>query len=117
MLRPARSPRPGLLLLVLLIATVVTACGGSENGDDAAADSGGQANAARELFAAKGCAECHGSNAEGTDAAPTPLAGTRMIIQQFQTRIRNGRGSAMPAHTPDQISDEEIQALYDWLRE
>jgi hypothetical protein len=40
-----------------------------------------------------------------------------MIIQQFQTRVRNGRGSAMPAHTPAQISDEEIRTLYDWLRE
>ena len=115
-MRPARSPR--LLLLVMIVATVTAACGGSDNGDDAAAvDSSSQANAARDLFAAKGCAECHGPDGGGTDAAPTALAGTRMIIQQFQTRVRNGRGSAMPAHSPDQISDDEIRTLYDWLRE
>jgi mono/diheme cytochrome c family protein len=106
MLRPACSPRPGLLLLVLLV-----------RGDDATAEDSGQANAAHELFVANGCAECHGPNAEGTDTAPTPLAGTRMILQQFQTRVRNGRGSTMPAHTADPISDDEIQMLYEWLRE
>ena len=117
MLRPARSPRPGLLLLVIVIAIVATACGGSDNSDDAAAAGSDQANIARELFAAKGCAECHGPDGDGADTAPTSLAGTRMIIQQFQTRVRNGRGSAMPAHTPDQISDAEIQTLYEWLRD
>ncbi|HYI15320.1 MAG TPA: cytochrome c [Thermomicrobiales bacterium] len=115
-MRPCRTPR--LLLFVLLVAAVVSACGGSDDGDDAAAaDTGDQGNVARELFSAKGCAECHGPDAEGTDTAPTSLAGTRMIIQQFQTRVRNGRGSAMPAHTPEQISDDEIRTLYDWLRE
>ena len=115
-MRPVRSLR--LVLLLLIVATLTTACGGSDDGDDAAAaDASDQATAARELFASKGCAECHGPDAEGTDSAPTSLAGTRMIIQQFETRVRNGRGSAMPAHTPDQISDEEIRTLYDWLRE
>ncbi len=115
-MQPCRTPR--LLLLVLLVAVVMSACGGSDDADDAAAaDASDQVNAARELFTTKGCAECHGPDGEGTDTAPTSLAGTRMIIQQFQTRVRNGRGSAMPAHTPDQISDEEIRTLYDWLRE
>jgi mono/diheme cytochrome c family protein len=107
-----------VLLLALLVALLASACGGSDSGDDAAAaGDDAQVNAASELFAAKGCAECHGANGEGTDTPRTELMGTRMIIQQFETRIRNGRGSAMPAHTPDQITDEEIQTLFDWLRE
>ncbi|HEX5164718.1 MAG TPA: cytochrome c [Thermomicrobiales bacterium] len=118
MIRSARQPRYRLLLLVLVIPLVLSACGGGSgsSNDDDAGDSD-QTNAARDLFAAKGCADCHGPDGEGTDTAPNPLAGTRMIIQQFQTRVRNGRGSAMPAYTPDQISDEEIRMLYDWLRE
>jgi len=104
--------------LPLALALVLAACGGgSDSGDDNPADSDNQASVASELFAAKGCAACHGADGDGTDNAPTSLAGTRMIIQQFQTRVRNGRGSAMPAHTPDQISDDEIRILYDWLRE
>lgn len=117
-MRSTQALRGCLLLILLAVSLVVSACGGgSESDDDAAADTSDQANAARDLFAAKGCAECHGANGEGADTAPDSLAGTRMIIQQFQTRVRNGRGSAMPAHTPDQISDDEIRALYDWLRE
>jgi mono/diheme cytochrome c family protein len=105
------------LPLVLLIALLVSACGGSDSSDDAEAAAGdAQANAASELFVAKGCAECHGENGEGTDTPRTQLTGTRMIIQQFQTRVRNGRGSAMPAHTPEQITDEEIRTLFEWLR-
>ena len=113
-----RSSRawPPVLLLVLTLS--LSACGGSDSSDDSAAAAGdSQANAAHDLFAAKGCAECHGADGEGTDTAPVALADTRMIIQQFQTRVRNGRGSAMPAHTPDQISDDEIRVIYDWLRE
>jgi mono/diheme cytochrome c family protein len=107
-----------ILPFLLVVAVLASACGGSGSGDDAsAADEDAQANAARELFAAKGCAECHGEDGEGTDTPRTSLAGTRMIIQQFQTRVRNGRGSAMPAHTPEQITDEEIQTLFDWLRQ
>lgn len=117
MVHIARSPRWRMSLLVLVIALVVVACGGSGSGDEAAGSaSDSQANAARDLFAANGCAECHGTDGQGAAAAPNALAGTRMIIQQFQTRVRNGRGSAMPAYTPDQISDDEIRALYDWLR-
>ncbi len=106
-----------LLLAVLTAVLLVAACGGdSDTGDDGSASENNQASEARDLFAARGCAECHGAEGEGTDTASKSLAGTRMIIQQFETRVRNGRGSAMPAHTPDQISDEEIQTLYDWLR-
>lgn len=118
MVQLARASRFWLLPFCVVFALVLSACGGSGSGGDAAdAESNDQANAARELFAAKGCAECHGDDGQGTDTAPVALADTRMIIQQFQTRVRNGRGSAMPAHTPDQISDDEIRAIYDWLRE
>lgn len=117
-MRSTRPPRGWFLLVLLVASLIVVACGGDAgSGEDATVDTGNQDNVARDLFAAKGCAACHGPNGEGTDTAPTALAGTRMIIQQFQTRVRNGRGSAMPAHTPDQITDDEIRTLYDWLRQ
>ena len=115
-MRTSRPSRGRHLVVLLAVSLILAACGGSGSDNDAAAGDSGQGNASVELFASKGCAECHGANGEGTNAAPTPLADTRMIIQQFQTRVRNGRGSAMPAYTPDQITDEEIRVIYDWLR-
>jgi mono/diheme cytochrome c family protein len=39
-----------------------------------------------------------------------------MILMQFEARVRNGRGSAMPGYTPEQITDEQINELWEWLR-
>jgi mono/diheme cytochrome c family protein len=114
-----RSLRSWLLLVVAGVALAAAACGGGSDDDDAAANEGGggsDGGAEAALFAAKGCAECHGAEGEGTDQPNTELAGTRMIIQQFETRVRNGKGSAMPAFGEDQITDEEIDTLYEWLK-
>ncbi|RIK42351.1 MAG: hypothetical protein DCC58_11095 [Chloroflexi bacterium] len=107
-----------LLLLSAVLLLLLSGCGGGGNDDDDA-DVGAEATAeaARTLFAEKGCAECHGPDGEGDGQNPrTVIKDTRMIIQQFQQRVRNGRGSAMPAFTPEQISDEEIIQLHDWLK-
>lgn len=117
---------PQVVALVCLTLMLLVSCGGSEGSGDGG-ESGGDGNpdgnsvatdggAAAEVYARLNCAECHGPDGEGTDTPRTEIAGHRLIIQQFQTRIRNGRGSAMPGYGADQISDEEIQALYDWLK-
>ncbi|CAN5698039.1 hypothetical protein BH23CHL2_BH23CHL2_09750 [soil metagenome] len=108
-----------LAILILLTGGLVAACG---NGDD---DDGGEANAddpaaaeAQMLFVETGCAECHGENGEGDGENPrTEIMGTRMIIQQFRQRVRNGRGAAMPGYGEDQLTDEQIEQLWEWLRE
>ena len=112
----ARCLRWCALALLLL---VLAGCGGSSGGGGAA-DSGATGAAAdvtQQLFADRGCAACHGARGEGDGANPrTKLAGTRYIIGQFQQRVRNGKGSAMPASGPDKISDAEIKTLHDWLQ-
>jgi mono/diheme cytochrome c family protein len=119
--QPAARPlRTFLLLGVVLLLGLGAACGGS-SGDDDDEDAGGGASADDamvQLFAAKGCAECHGAEGEGvSDIANSDLAGTRLIIQQFSTRVRNGKGSAMQGYGPEHISDEEVRMLWEWLRE
>lgn len=108
-----------MVIVAIVLAMVAAACGGGGGGgDDNGADGEDPAvAAARELFAAKGCAECHGADGEGDGQNQrTVLKDTRMIIQQFTQRVRNGRGSAMPAYGPDQITDEEIVQLHEWLK-
>ena len=123
---PVRSSRrvqpPVLSILLAFVLLLTIACGGSDDdGDDAdAADDGasgaGSVNTAQQLFADRGCAECHGAEGEGTGDDPrTVIMGTRLIIQQFEIRVRNGKGSAMPGATEAQLSDEEMRTLYDWL--
>lgn len=108
-----------LAIVILLSGGLVAACGGGDDDDDGGSD-GGDANptaeAAQALFVEVGCAECHGENGEGDgENQRTNVQGTRMIIGQFETRVRNGRGSAMPGYTEEQISAEEIVLLHEWL--
>lgn len=107
-----------LAMVILLSGGLVAACGGDDDDDDGG--NGGaddpSAAAAQALFVDVGCAECHGENGEGDGVnARTNLVGTSMIISQFRTRVRNGRGSAKPPFSEDQISDEEIEQLHEWL--
>ena len=121
--RRFRARQPGLMrvLSIAALSFVLVACGGGsepenggrDSGDDAASPAGD----AQAIFIEQGCAECHGEQGEGIDGEPeTVVAGTNMIEQQFTVRIRNGRGAAMPGYSEEQISADEIQLLYDWLR-
>ena len=109
---------PGLryALSIGAIGLVLVSCGGSgDDNTDSDGDGGAPAaNEAQTIFIEQGCAECHGDEGEGTDQGSS-IAGTRMIPQAFETRIRNGRGAAMPAYTEEQVSAEDIQLLYEWL--
>ena len=107
-----------LAIFILLSGGLVAACGGGDDDDDGG--NGGAddpaAAAAQVLFVEVGCAECHGEDAAGDGVNPrTNLVGTSMIIGQFRTRVRNGRGAAKPPFTEEQISDEEIEQLHEWL--
>lgn len=111
---------PFVVLATLALALalgLLAGCGGSDGGSaDTDADAAA-ADTTVQLWAERGCAECHGAQGEGVESiARSELIGTRMIIQQFRTRVRNGKGSAMPAYSEAQISDEEIALFHEWLR-
>ncbi len=102
----------------ILALAMLAACGGSGDSDsDSNGDEGGDSSEAQQIYLRVGCNECHGETGEGNGENPkTVLAGTRMIIQQFETRVRNGRGAAMPGYDESQITDEEIEMVWEWLR-
>ena len=109
-----------LLKAVAIIAAVnilLLACGGESPTDvptalptstpvEAAPTSAGHA-----LFISKGCAACHGPNAEGSQIAPgLPGHSEEMVERQ----VRKPRFQ-MPAFTTSQITDEELHAIAGYI--
>ena len=66
-----------------------------------------------QLFSEKGCAACHGQNAEGSAIAPALPGHT---AEQVRRQVRNPIG-AMPRFGPEQISDEELEKLVEFITE
>jgi mono/diheme cytochrome c family protein len=64
------------------------------------------------LWPQKPCANCHGDSAQG-DFGPR-LAGTDSSYDQVLQTVRAGRGN-MPAFSEEQITDQELAAIYAWL--
>ena len=60
-----------------------------------------------ELFIAKGCAACHGVDAEGTDIAPALTGHTERQVRR-QPRAPVG---IMPVYPPDKITDAELDLV------
>jgi mono/diheme cytochrome c family protein len=70
--------------------------------------------APRTVWVATGCGGCHGPNAEGGSASG--LTAEEISYDEFHQVVREGT-EGMPAYGPSQISDEELQQVYEWLSE
>src|SRR5882672_3567926 len=75
----------------------------------------GDAKNGRKLFAADGCYQCHGYEAQS--ATPTgPRLGPRPIaFAQFSKYVRNPTGQ-MPPYTIKSISDKDLSDIYAFLQ-
>ena len=117
------SSRTGLsfiAVLILALGMLAAACGGGsdDNGDNGGDSDNGEVSEAQAIYIEVGCAECHGDEGQGDGVTNnTDIAGTPMIIQQFETRVRNGRGNRMPGYTEEQITTEQIEMIWEWLRD
>ncbi len=67
--------------------------------------------AGRQLFIGKGCAACHGQNAEGTDIAPALVGHNE---EEVKRQVRNPLVN-MPRSGPEQISDDELEEIADYI--
>jgi mono/diheme cytochrome c family protein len=88
----------GLALAAILVSTLMVA-------GLVSADEGGKA-----LFASKGCAACHGPNAEGK-VGPALAGHTE---EEIVKTVRSGKG-AMPAFSTAQLSDAELQEIVEFI--
>jgi mono/diheme cytochrome c family protein len=67
----------------------------------------------QDLWAQTGCGGCHGANAGG-GTAPA-LAGEAPPYDAFHQVVRQGT-KGMPAYSESQLSEAELQRMYEWLR-
>ena len=109
----------------LSLVLVLGACGGdTEETDDAgteeeSAEEGTDESASTSDVDAEGvaqssCASCHGEDFSG--GMGPALDGTSLSEEEFTDIVRNGQNS-MPAFSEDQVSDEELTAMYDMWSE
>jgi mono/diheme cytochrome c family protein len=75
----------------------------------------GNAQNGKKLFAADGCYQCHGYEAQG--ATPTgPRLGPRPIaFAQFSKYVRNPTGQ-MPPYTSKSVPDKDLADIYAFLQ-
>lgn len=66
----------------------------------------------RQQYIAKGCASCHGQNAEGTDIAPA-LPGHNEEEVKRQVRFPMGN---MPSSDSESISDDELELIAHYIQ-
>ena len=90
-----------VVMSAALVAQIATPAGDAKNG--------------RKLFAADGCYQCHGYEAQG--AAPTgPRLGPKPIAYtQFQKYVRQPAGQ-MPPYTAKSIPDKDLADIYAFLQ-
>ena len=65
----------------------------------------------RDLYLSKGCAACHGQNAEGSTIAPALPGHNEAMVKR---QVRNPRFQ-MPAFSQNQISDEELDSIANYI--
>lgn len=125
-----------ILLLIPLIIHLATGNGGvaltggggeeeesseesSGGGEEESSEEGGGEEASSGDFDAEGfardnCASCHGEDFSG--GMGPALAGTSLDEATFAETVRSGPAS-MPAFSKDQIADEDLTALYEFMAE
>lgn len=85
--------------------------GGGEEGSEEGASSG---DVDAEGIAQNSCASCHGEDFSG--GMGPALAGTSLGEEEFTDIVRNGQGS-MPSFSEDEVSGEELTAMYEMFSE
>jgi cytochrome c551 len=107
-----RSRRQRLTLLVgaaLAASLTLGACASQAPAGGATGD----VAAGQTAYTAKGCAACHGANAEGVIGPK--IAGTARSQSQVLDTVRKGRGQ-MPAFDTSKASDQDVANIYAWLQ-
>ena len=103
--------------LIASFSIVLLSCGGTTPTETAEAPLKStpvqveQLSEGQALFVVKGCAACHGQNAEGSQIAPALPGHSEIMVKR---QVRNPR-LRMPAFSESQITDEELNTIASYI--
>jgi mono/diheme cytochrome c family protein len=119
-----------LLVLVLTLSLALTACGGGDDKSaDTSAESTGDADKGKNLFATT-CAACHGPNGEGVQGLGKPFTGSEFLKgkndDDLLAFVKKGRPPGDPDNTTGvdmppkggnpALSDDDLRDIIAFLR-
>jgi len=96
-----------------LVTTVVLAAGVAVSA--AQAPPSGDAKNGRKLFAADGCYQCHGYEAQGATPTGPRLGPKPLAFPQFSKLVRQPIGQ-MPPYTVKSLPDKDLADIYAFLQ-
>jgi len=75
----------------------------------------GHADEGKKLFASVGCYQCHGYEAQGSNATGPRLGPRPMAFAAFSRYVRQPSGQ-MPPYTVKVVSDAELANIYAFIQ-
>jgi ubiquinol-cytochrome c reductase cytochrome c subunit len=75
----------------------------------------GNADAGKKLFASVGCYQCHGYEAQGSNATGPRLGPRPMAFPAFSRYVRQPSGQ-MPPYTVKVVSDADLANIYAFIQ-
>jgi len=84
-------------------------------GPSASAAPAGNADDGKKLFASVGCYQCHGYEAQGSNATGPRLGPRPIAFAAFRSYVRQPTGQ-MPPYTAKVVSDADLANIYAFVR-
>ena len=103
---------PRLLLSVFVLAIAVAT---HAQAPERSAPPPGNADAGKKLYVSVGCYQCHGHEAQGSNATGPRLGPRPIAFAAFSRYVRQPSGQ-MPPYTAKVVSDADMANLYAFVR-
>jgi ubiquinol-cytochrome c reductase cytochrome c subunit len=103
------------LLLVAFVLSAALASQAQAPQRPAAAAPAGNADAGKKLYVSVGCYQCHGYEAQGSNATGPRLGPRPMAFPAFSRYVRQPPGQ-MPPYTAKVVSDADLANIYAFIQ-